>query len=152
MGLFEVSRLSGRVRVDWSFDGDYLVMIVAETRGFRGHAEGHVVKAEFESFAKRVSELATSRQGEASFHAARRGDFELLVKSVDRSGHLGIFGCLRFDSGDGSDERQSLQFALRIESGQIDRAADTLRTVGRRIFAGSGDSGSRCGGRRHRRQ
>ena len=127
MKKIEFSNNSGRVRLCWDFDGDYIVSVLAEAHGFRGHADGHVEQREFRSFANSVVNLATSRKGEAKLTSAFPEFFDVEIRSVDSVGHLGVFGSLNFGTSNEFDERQSLQFSLHFEPAQIENAADALR-------------------------
>ncbi len=125
----EFSSNDGRVSLSWRFDGDYYVVIKAKAHGFRGHADGHVVDAEFKAFAKGVQDLARSRRGEASLTSAHPGLFDLTIRSVDSVGHLGVFGSLSFETVGDPKEQQSLQFSLNFDPAQIERAASALREI-----------------------
>ena len=123
MHTIEFSSNGGKVRISWSFDGDYIVAIDAKAYGFRGQADGHVVTDEFRKFAKDLVDLAKSRKGQASFSSAFPGCFDVTVRSTDSTGHLGVFGTLTAKPGTYSNEEQSLQFSLHFEPSQVENAA-----------------------------
>jgi len=129
MSEINFSSNSGRVSMSWHADDDYYVAIAVKAHGFRGHADGHVIDAEFRAFARSMQDLADSRNGEASMKSAHPGLFELTVRSVDRVGHLGVFGSLSFETVGHPEERQSLRFSLHFDPAQIERAAGALRKV-----------------------
>ena len=120
---------TGKVRIEWDFDGDYLVRTTAKLMGFSGHSEGHVVKDVFEQFAEDVAALNKIRKGEARLESAHPGEFELIVRSVDGAGHLGVFGKLNFTSTQNRKEIQKLEFALEFPPEQIESAAKALNEV-----------------------
>ena len=129
MDTIEFSSSGGKVRISWSFDGDYIVAVETEAYGFRGQADGHVASDEFKKFAKDIVDLAESRKGEASFSWALSGCFDVTVRSTDSTGHLGVFGTLAAKSGTDSNEEQTLQFSLRFEPPQIENAARAVRSL-----------------------
>ena len=127
MDTIEFSGSGGKIRISWSFDGDYIVAIDAKAYRFRGQADGHVASDEFRKFAKDIVDLAKSRKGQASFSSAFPGCFDVTVRSTDSTGHLGVFGMLTARSGTDSDEEQTLQFSLHFEPSQIENAARAVR-------------------------
>jgi hypothetical protein len=127
MDAFEFSSSGGKVKISWNFDGDYIVVVDAKAYGFRGHADGHVVLDEFKKFAKDVVALAKSRKGEANFSSAFPGFFDVTVRSIDNTGHLGVFGSLTAKSGTTFEQNQKLQFSLHFEPSQIEDAARAIR-------------------------
>ena len=129
MREIELSNDSGRVSLSWSFDGDYYVAVKVRAHGFRGHADGHVADTEFRSFAQAMQDLAIARQGEATLASVLPGLFELSVRSIDRIGHLGVFGSLSFVSAENPEERQSLSFSLHFDPSEVERAAAALREI-----------------------
>ncbi len=127
MDTIEFSSSGGKIRISWSFDGDYIVAVEAKAYGFRGQADGHVVADDFKKFARDIVGLAGSRKGQASFSSAFPGAFDVTVRSTDRTGHLGVFGSLTAKSGTDSDEEQTLHFSLHFEPSQIENAARAVR-------------------------
>ena len=129
MDAIEFSSNGGKVRISWTFDGDYVVAIEAKAHGFCGHADGHVVTGDFKKFAQDIVGLAGSRKGQASFSSAFPGSFDVTVRSTDSTGHLGVSGSLTAKSGTDSDEGQTLQFSLHFEPSQIEDAARAMRDL-----------------------
>ena len=101
----------------------------AKLNGFSGHSDGHVVKEVFEKFAQDVGTLNKTRKGEAKFDSAYPGEFELVLKSIDGVGHLGVFGKLQFSSSSNIREIQKLEFALEFPPEQIEYAAKRLNEI-----------------------
>ena len=129
MNMIKFSSSGGRIKIGWSFDGDYTIAIDAKAYGFRGHADGHVTLDEFKKFARDLVSVAKSRKGQANFSSAFPGLFDVTVRSTDNTGHLGVFGSLTAQSGTDSNEDQRLQFALHFDPSQIEEAARTAQSV-----------------------
>jgi len=129
MSKIQFTSSTGKVHIAWNFDGDYLVQITAKLQGFSGHSAGHVVRENFEKFAKDVSKLNMTRKGEAKFESARPDEFGLTLKSVDGVGHLGVFGKLKFSSFSNKTEIQRLEFALEFPPEQIESAVMALNEI-----------------------
>ena len=129
MKQIKFSSSTGKVKIEWNFDGDYIVRTTAKLQGYSGHSDGHVIKDEFEEFAKDIVELSKTRKGEAKFESAHPGDFEVIVQSVDGVGHMGVFGQLNFSSPQNRNEVQGLKFSLEFPPEQLELAAKSLYEI-----------------------
>ena len=100
--------------------GDYLASIEVCVEGFSGHAEGHVVGADWTAFVKALRRLDEMRKGEARFESAIPGEFELRIHSIDSRGHMGISGLLRYQRV-GVEEwpHQQLRFAFEFDPSKL---------------------------------
>jgi len=96
--------------------GDFLVAIETKTDGFEGHADGHVVGAEWQQFVADLQRLEKTRKGVARFASASPGEFELSIKAIDSRGHMGVIGVLRYRRVGVEDwPQQQLQFAFEFD-------------------------------------
>lgn len=100
--------------------GDFLVSVEARSRGFSGHADGHVVGADWHSFVRQLSVLEAERKGEAHLISATPGEFDIEIKSLDSRGHLGVSGILSYRCP-GDEERflQRLNFAFEFDPSKL---------------------------------
>ena len=93
-------------------DGDFLVAIEASVDGFCGHADGHVVGLDFQTFARQCHALEEKRQGAAILGSALEGEFTLSIHSTDGVGHMGVSGHLRYSRGDQFAQRLDFEFSF----------------------------------------
>jgi hypothetical protein len=82
----------------WTEDGsgDFLVSIEAEADDFRGHADGHVVGSDMRRFIEDLKRLDQSRNGKAQLSSVAQGEFKVTIQAIDRAGHMGVSGVLRY--------------------------------------------------------
>lgn len=71
---------------------DVRVMISVSRAGFTATADTWVSAAAWHAFAQQLSTLEERRQGEARVESISPEELVLVVRSVDRSGHLGVEG------------------------------------------------------------
>ena len=69
-----------------------LVEVEVRRAGFRGATETWVQREAWMGFAQDLTVLDQRRQGEAQVVSISPGELELVVKSVDRSGHVAVTG------------------------------------------------------------
>jgi len=100
--------------------GDYLASLEVRVEGFVGHADGHIVGAEWTAFVKALCRLEEIRKGEARLESAIPGEFQLRVHSIDSRGHMGISGMLRYRRV-GVEEwpYQELRFAFEFDPSKL---------------------------------
>jgi hypothetical protein len=98
--------------------GDFLVAIETQCNGFGGHADGHVVGAEWRAFLVKLSQLEKERKGAAEFSSANQGEFNLVFKAIDSRGHLGVAGTLGFSNANAM-HRQQLSFSFEIDPSSL---------------------------------
>ena len=100
--------------------GDFLVSVEAQSQGFSGHADGHVVGAAGHVFVRQLTVLEAQRKGAASLTSAMPGEFELEVKAVDSRGHMGVSGVLSYRTV-GLEDRslQQLRFAFEFDPSKL---------------------------------
>ena len=93
-------------------DGDFFVAVEASVDGFCGHADGHVAGSDFQTFAQQCRALEQARQGAATLSSALDGEFTLSFRSIDRVGHLGVAGSLRYRASEECAQRLEFEFAF----------------------------------------
>lgn len=125
MSIARLESAEDSFELSWTHDGDYLLSIIVVSYGYSGHASGHVVNPQFESFRSSLATLEKTRQGTASITSFLSGDFEFTIGSIDRVGHMGVSGRLRFDNLSGNwlhlnELRFSFEFDPSELSGFID--------------------------------
>jgi hypothetical protein len=114
--------------------GDFLVAVEAQSEGFAGHADGHVVGAAWHAFVGQLAMLEAERRGAARLISAMSGEFDLEVKAIDCKGHMGVCGVLSYRSV-GVEEWpvQQLRFAFEFDPSKLsDFAIAAANAHGRR--------------------
>ena len=100
--------------------GDFLVSIEAQSEGFSGHADGHVVGAAWQSFVRELAALEEKRKGAARLVSAMPGEFDIEVKSIDSKGHMGASGALSYRrAGVEQWPAQQLRFAFEFDPSKL---------------------------------
>jgi hypothetical protein len=108
------------VTVQGDSSGDFLVSIEARSEGFAGHADGHVVGADWQQFVNDLWRLEKTRQGTASFVSAYPDEFNLTVRAIDSRGHMGVMGMLRYRRVGVEDwPQQQLYFAFEFDPSRL---------------------------------
>lgn len=104
------------VNFDDDGSGDLLVSIEASSDGFSGHADGHVVRENWERFVTELERLERNRKGVACFSSAFPGGFEVLIEARDSVGHMGVSGVLQYRRvGVERWSAQQLNFAFEFD-------------------------------------
>jgi hypothetical protein len=100
--------------------GDFLVAIEAQSEGFCGHANSHVVGAAWHAFVRQLAALDAERKGAARLISAMPGEFDLEVKAIDSKGHMGVSGVLSYRRV-GVEEWpvQQLRFAFEFDPSKL---------------------------------
>lgn len=112
MSTAYLSTSENTLLVNWTFDGDYLLVIEVKANGYSGHAGGHVIQKQFLDFKKDLKSLQQEKKGEATISSLVPGEFSLTFKSKDTLGHLVVLGKLFFDYEVNSCE---LSFSFEID-------------------------------------
>lgn len=73
---------------------DVLLTVSVRRAGFGATADTWVSADTWHAFAQQLALLEESRQGEARVESISPGELLLVVRSVDRAGHLGVEGQL----------------------------------------------------------
>lgn len=100
--------------------GDFLVAIEAQSEGFSGHADGHVVGAEWHAFVRQLADLEAQRKGAARLSSAATGDFAREVKALDSRGRMGVSGALSYRRSGVEDwPVQQLRFSFEFDPSKL---------------------------------
>ncbi len=122
MNSFSVTEKGSSLLVTFDSDGsgDFLVSIEAKSGGFSGHADGHVVGADWQQFVGDLRRLEETRRGAARFASAIPGEFELTVEAIDSRGHMGVSGVVRYRRAGVEDwPQQQLHFAFKFDPSRL---------------------------------
>lgn len=93
--------------------GDLHLVVVVEAEGFVGERSVWIEAARWNQFLTQLEVLESRRQGEAEISGMSPEQFELKVRSVDRAGHMGVFGTLtRHMTAQGDRYTNHLQFGF----------------------------------------
>src|SRR5688572_17672915 len=113
--------------------GDFLVAIEAQSEGFSGHADGHVVGAAWHVFVEQLAVLEAERKGSARLISAMPGEFELEVRAIDGKGHMGVSGLLSYRRV-GVEEWpvQQLRFAFEFDPSKLSAFVRAVATAQQR--------------------
>jgi hypothetical protein len=131
MPNIRLSAKGARLSLSWAGDGsgDYLISIEAEAEGFKGHADGHVTGSDLRAFTEALEQLERSRKGKATLASAAPDEFEVIVHAIDKAGHMGAGGVLRYRRTGDEWPSQSLHFSFEFEPSQLIKAVSDAHAV-----------------------
>ena len=83
---------------------DILVIVEVKCPGFNGLIDTWIIRKAWISFCSQLAELEERRQGQATVESISPKELRLTIRSIDRTGHMGVDGELGYRGSQGETQ------------------------------------------------
>jgi hypothetical protein len=110
---------------------DLLLLVRVRYRGFAADIDTWVQRAAWMGFVQDLCILEERRQGEAKLESISPGELSLVVRSLDRAGHMGVEGTVGMRSYDADASLRFKTFAF--DPSQLVALMNEARAISSRL-------------------